>query len=718
MKKFFSLVLSAALLCALGAPAGAAVSADTRLTSLTEKVKTTLGLDTSRYDKFHGELEENLVTPVWQLQWSGTAGELNITATEEGKILSYYRYQSDGNEDSILPTNPRKGLGASIPKLSRVDAQKTAQAFVNKVLSPGVESAKFQEEDRSSLSVSSYSFYGKVLEHGLTSPFSFYISVGVGDNAVTSFSIQGEPQKYLGGLPSPTPGADKVKAGTDLKSTQELYLEYVLDNDGKAAVLRYLPGYGSEYYVDAQTGKLVDLTGLGQKLENERSGFGDSANPQAAPDEKTLTATEMEGISKLEGVLSSEALDAAARKITALGLGKYALANTGYHLTGEGDEVIATLQYAYKAADGIYRRVVSLNAKTGVLSGVYSSRPWSENEKTGITSAQSQVKAEAFLKNQVPAQFAKTALYTRTGRAVSTGEVVRSFQYAQQQNGYFFPASSLSVEIDGTDGSVSHYSNSFMQDVTFQDSTGIVSMDAARSAWFDTYTVTLCYLAVPEKLDLGEPKWKPLIEMGQSYLYTQKLAYYLQREGWYLGIDAKTGAPVGDKQPSNSTVTYNDLSGHWVRAQAMTLAEYGVGWLGGSLLPAKELTQRDVLALLVSTSGYYYDGSEDSAEQLYQWAYGMGLIKKADRNDHAAVSRAALTKLLLDSAGYGNIAGLEGIFKVGFADQAGISAQYYGYAAVAQALGVAKGDKAGNFAPLRTATRAEAVSMLYQLMSK
>ena len=89
MKKLLSLALTAALLCSLGAPAAAAEAADTRLSTLTEKVKTTLGLDTSAYDKFQGDLEENLITPVWRLQWSSDGRELNVTSTEDGRILSY-----------------------------------------------------------------------------------------------------------------------------------------------------------------------------------------------------------------------------------------------------------------------------------------------------------------------------------------------------------------------------------------------------------------------------------------------------------------------------------------------------------------------------------------------------------------------------------------------------------------------------------------------------
>ena len=52
-------------------------------------------------------------------------------------------------------------------------------------------------------------------------------------------------------------------------------------------------------------------------------------------------------------------------------------------------------------------------------------------------------------------------------------------------------------------------------------------------------------MAVPEKLDLSNPDYGPLAEMGFSYLSTLKLGYTLVSGGDpVLGIDAKTGAPV------------------------------------------------------------------------------------------------------------------------------------------------------------------------------
>ena len=80
------------------------------------------------------------------------------------------------------------------------------------------------------------------------------------------------------------------------------------------------------------------------------------------------------------------------------------------------------------------------------------------------------------------------------------------------------------------------------------------------------------------------------------------------------------------------------------------------------------------------------------------------------------LTRGETVKLLLDSAGYGPIARFQGIYRCSYADEASIPAAYYGYAALAQGLGVIQGD-GGAFAAGRTATRAEAAAMIYNLLS-
>ena len=151
------------------------------------------------------------------------------------------------------------------------------------------------------------------------------------------------------------------------------------------------------------------------------------------------------------------------------------------------------------------------------------------------------------------------------------------------------------------------------------------------------------------------------------------------------------------------------------------LARYGIGSAGDSFAPTQALTQRDLVALLVSTRGYRVDpGALDDAgaDDLYRTAYGMGLLTRAEREDGRPLTRLETAKLLLDAGGYGPAARLQGIYHTAFSDQADIPDGLLGYAALAQGLGMVRGDGSGRLNPNRTATRGEAAVMLYAFMGR
>ena len=141
MKRLLSLVLTLALLGALALPAAAEEDSDARLhyslaatllgerPPVTLRVKETLGIDTQVYDQFYGDLTENELAPAWYLSWSGAAGSLEVTATEDGKILRYDRYDED-------VSNRRDTL--SLPEGDPVQAQAAAQAFLDYAMSGDV----------------------------------------------------------------------------------------------------------------------------------------------------------------------------------------------------------------------------------------------------------------------------------------------------------------------------------------------------------------------------------------------------------------------------------------------------------------------------------------------------------------------------------------------------------------------------------------------------
>ncbi|MDE7244569.1 MAG: hypothetical protein K2O18_11450 [Oscillospiraceae bacterium] len=731
MKKLASLILSAALTLALTAPAAAAAvpssptvpatssapTSDQRLASVTAKVKATLGIG-DEYTEFYGDLSETEISPFWDLNWSADGIHLNVEATETGKILSYYLSETDND--------PYAGIGnfpPTFPAVSRTQARQSAEAFLKKVLqSP--ESYRLSEQNTGMLDTATHRFSGEIRLNGLSSPMTFSLTVRASDGKIIRFYRDSLERNVLGDVPSAKSNTSAASAGALLKKTMDLRLEYVLEDEDKA-VLRYLPEPGDEYYVDAQSGQLVNLTGLYEKLgeEGDKGGAvfnGTAAMPEAAADTAAsgLSQAEQAGVAKLEGVLSKEELDEKLQQYTALGLKKYTLASASYTLDKKTDDVTARLIYTRKDGGGTWRRTVTCDGRTGELQSVSSSAPYEENRKTSVSVEDARKKAEAFLTEFWGDEFAATELYGSD--ASSKWNSAHSFTYAQKENGYFFPENSLRVSIDVTDGTVSGLRRSWTDGVSFDSPEGILDKSAALDAWFSHYDMPLAYSYVPVKLDPGMDGAKPLMDMGYSYFYQLKLSYAVkenENRRYASGVDAKTGEVVYMEMVQlNGEITYSDIGDHWAKPQIEALARYGIGWYGGECRPREELTQFDYITLLLSTDGYRYIPGESEADSVYNRAYQMGILTRGERDSEKILTRGEAIQMLLGSAGYGNIAKMQGIFTCSFPDRAEIPANMLGWAALAQGLGVVSADS--DFAAGRSATRAEAVVMLYNFMSQ
>ena len=721
-KRVLSALLAPMLLFAMAAPGMAAEGGDSarRLATVTERVKSTLGLDTQRYKNFSGQLTEGELDPTWRLSWSGEDGSLEITAAESGKILSYYLYSDDENRDDAP---------LSLPKRDPARAKAAAAAFLGKVLD-SYESVDLEDAADQSVSLrqTRYYFRGTVKLNGCPSPLSFSLAVRSSDYAVAQFRRDSMESGYLGSLPAADFRTSQSQAEPLLRSTLSMRLEYVLEDEGNRAVLRYLPNSIHNFYVDDASGTLVDLTELYEGLgESDRKG-SESMAPETGADASAggngLTQAERLGADKLKGTLSKEALDQKARAVTQLGLDSYTLASASYReeeLEPDAPAIIAQLSYAKRVEDGTFRRIVTLDAKTGGLLRVYSSRPQAPDEENKVSEDAARKTAEAFLSAQQKSRFAQCAAYAGDlGDQRENGRYgAWRFQYARQEQGYFFPHDQFTVEIDAADGSVSSYAQSWSKNVRFDSARGIISEEQAFGAYYKMFRLVKGYVAVPQKLDLSDPEHAPLAEMGYRALNSLKLGWQLSAtERSALGIDAKTGQPVLREESSGGTLTYSDLEGSQAKQAVEALAEYGIGYAGGRFRPEKQLTQLDLAALLASTQGLVIDPdnlAEGDADRVYRAVYGMGALRREDRNDGKVLSRLDVIRCLLDAGGYGPAARLQGIYRTDFSDAGDIPDGLLGYAALAQALKLADG---GRLNPGQSAARADAALMLFAFMER
>ena len=713
-KRLLSLALALGLTLTLAIPAAAAESADAALSRVTQTVKDTLDLDTEEYDEFYGNRYEDGFTALWSLHWSGADGSLSMEALDDGTIVSYRLNQEEPVNTGSFPAFPQGDMDA---------AARTAGDFLEKVLAAGESVTLEEPRGMENLGGDSYRFSGAIHLNGLPSPLTYAITVRASDNQVTSFRRDVRANTFLGDVPAVTQDARRGEAAEEaLRGTLAVKLEYVLGEDGASAVLRYLPEETDTYYVDASTGELLNLTELmasmGASLGGSSGAESDSATGDAG--DNGLSQAEQEGIAKLEGVLSSQTLDSRLRAQSVYGLGAYALASASYQRIeateeGEEDQILCTLSYVQSGED-YHARTITVDARTGAVESVYSHAPsLEEGETPGLTEEQARGRAEDFLEGFCAARWPDLALYD-SQNDTENRRPYYTFTYVQHVNGIPYPGNAYTVAIDSTDGSVYRLGYQYDDTVTFASPEGIVDEARALAAWADTYETVLAYRLVPRALDSGNALEARLLELGMTHFFALRGAYALEREETCLGIDAATGEPVW-VEAYDSTLAYTDVEGAWVQADVEKLAAYGIGYDGGVFRHRKNLTQWDLVALLASLEGYRIDpenADKWTVDAAYSTAYRMGAIRRGERDEDRAVTRGELVKCLLNCAGYGPAASLQGIYTCSYSDASSISEADLGYAAIAQALGMV-GDR---YDGSRTATRGELAAMLCRLLER
>jgi hypothetical protein len=718
-KKLLSLTLSILLALSLCAPAFAE-DTDQVLSRVTQAVKKTLSI--GDFDNFSGTPTDLGPVRYWALNWTNDDGtSINVTATDTGKIMEYSADET---------TYDYSGEGSYVPRLSKVNtatAKTTAQSFLNRVLT-GTEKGEMIYDTNTTSPGSDYYYSARILLNGVPSSDNAQVRVSTATGAVTYYQRDDAYSVHINDVPSATPAVTAATASEALLKATSLSLQYVSGDDG-TAVLRYVPTINANLYVDAQTGKVMDLSDAWDKVDYSGNYAGKGSGGSASDAESSsLSPAEQSAIAAMVGVRSKESLDAAIRQISALGLSRYKLSSVTYSLDEETKDVSCEMVYArplaYSELTGVNRadysegqyqqsKILTVNAKTGALLEGWSYCP--ECMKDGTTSRSTmQPKAESFLKYWQPDLAGQTALVDGEGGY---------FSFARKVNGYLFSDDSIDVEIDPTDGSVEGFHCCWEKDLKFESTDGVISQSAAQSALDAVLKTELCYINYPVSVNTSIPIWSTYESYCGSVAYRYILGYtYAQGQDDIQGVDAKSGKVIRSTDASTAA-DYTDLSGSYAKKQIEELAANGVRFSASEeFQPTAKLTQQDLLVLLLNSCGWGYDAEDldDTSIQsdLYESAWSVGFLPRGQKNPTAAVTRLGLIKMIISASPYGKAAKLSKIFKTSFSDASQIPTADLGYAAVAEGLGLVRGNAKHQLLPGRTATRQDAAAILYNYMNR
>ena len=713
---------------------------DSELTEIALIVKNTLDISDD-FSNFSSSVDDYSISKLWTLNWSNSDSSIRVTADHNGKIYSYYA--TAGSYDY----RERGRFEPVFTKDNIIASQNIAKDFLNKVLDEN-ESIIFDnslETPKYETNLPSYYYLSGIIQiNGLNSPFRFSISVDTSSLSVTSFYRDRFNNSYVNYIPSNIPKATREDAKSLLSTTYSFKIEYALaDDNSKLAKLYYFPSSNGNYFVDAQTGKLVDKNSLYPSGSDDDVGLLTDAVEAPAEEankatySRGLTEVELKNISKLHDVLDKNQLDILIKDIPELGISDYNLSTLYYSTNPDSDEVFCNLVYTsssdYKAL-GIakkdlektnknftIRKYLNVNAKTGELISFYTQYPYisSDNTLTETTYYTDKEYYMDFLSKYHNELFSQTKLYNSTDYTNSKAKRT-SLVYSQNVNDYFFAPNSLRISYNNNTGFVDSYSETWDRSVIFEDSTNLLSQEKCEQLFYDGCLVELSYITIPTAITENRELYVDYY--GYTYLNKLCLAYTLKNNKNIYRIDAKSGELISNDYNSQKTIfNYSDIDDCYAKERIIKLCEHGIGFEANKLNPYKTLTQLDALVLFCNAAGYSFDVSNmstDELDRLYTIAFSYNFITREEKHPLQYITRQELIKMLISASKYSNITNLKNIFKCDFKDANSISDSCLPHVCVAYSLGLIVGDLDFNFNPNNFATRLDACNILYNYIDK
>jgi hypothetical protein len=646
----------------------------------------------------------------WYLDWTSKdrlEGYLSIRVDDKGDILSYNFYKPYDYDSA------RK-----FPKVSRQEARDIAEAFINR-MKPGLVSVLKPVEDSGPLPLGRiHSFNYIRLENGIPYPFD---TITVDVNSQT-----GEVESYYcnwsGDASFPQPegviSLEEAKQAYREKLGLKLIYEYSYRDEESRVYAVYVPVYGSNYAIDALTGKSIRVSPYYGVYPLR--GAQTAAKEMTVKDEGVLTPEEQKAVEEMASLVSREKAESIARDIKELEVSKHYKLASSYLQKDLNVKDSYTWELSFesdaKDSDRPSSIWVRISAKDGGLVGYSRYIPIEGQREGKYTEEKARAAVEKFLNSVCAKRFKdmefdptyEESFYPLEGDKKPTSY---SFRYIRKMNGVQFPANYIHVAFDAVNGKVTGFNLNWYE-LEFPSVEGVIEMDSIYEKMFNDVGLELQYTGVypadgREMAAFGE---KPDIKLVYS-VKQDKPAIFDAFSGEILD---GSGKPFVERKVAE----YNDIDGHYAENQIAALAEYGISLPGEAFRPDEKIVQKDFLRLLVKAMGYYgaYDDDE-SLDDMYNQLIGRKVITREEKNPEAAVTREDAVKFVIRSLGFQEVADIKGIFVTGFKDQGSISPELVGYVAIAKGLGIV-GGSGGYFNPRASLTRAEAAVMLYNYLTR
>ncbi len=635
--------------------------------------------DTKNFNEFNSRINNSNGHTVYYFEWSNNSGEtytsLNITATESGIITSYH-YYSSAYETSVSP---------SINSISYDEAIIAADEFLTK-LNPAI-AKEFKLEKMSqteNLFDNQFRFRVKRYINGLpVARNEGYISLDKNAKTLLSFNITYDENIKFQDISDiiskeQAISAYKTKLGLCLK-----YFNYY-DKKEKTVYPAYIPSEDSNTYINALSGDKITLEyneyyfGSAGELTNDKN--------MATMRDESLSAAEKEELSAIGGLLSESELERIIKSNKYLPFDN-SLKKTAYSLSGDyySDNYYASFEFEGEGKEYSYS-YYTLNAKTGEITNYRSGKELPNDSKAKITESASNKLIDETVKGLSGNKFSEYKPDEAEGF---------SKRYTRYVNG--IPTEDyITASVNEFTGKPERYSISYSE-IEFPDIKDVISPDNAADTLFSQ------------------------IEYLPSYVISGNKGYavYMMVSPISVALNPFSGKLItyGNKEyEENGIIAYKDISGHWAEGIINSLSKYGIGFYEENFYPDKAITKKEYIALISSAflSGQpiILKNDEEHTDEISR-AIRNGIILN-DENTEGNLTREESAIYMIRALGIEEYAALSSIFIKPFQDVD----KNNGYIAILSGLNIIKGDSSGNFNPEKELTRAEAMVMIYNYLSR
>ncbi|MFC5471830.1 S-layer homology domain-containing protein [Cohnella suwonensis] len=192
-----------------------------------------------------------------------------------------------------------------------------------------------------------------------------------------------------------------------------------------------------------------------------------------------------------------------------------------------------------------------------------------------------------------------------------------------------------------------------------------------------------------------------------------------------FAVGKEATVPTSDTKP---TINFNDIAGHWSEANINQAVSSGIvnGYLDGTFKPEKTVTRAEFAVMLMNAlkpkseeaALTFNDSAKIGAwaQKAVAQAVQLGIIKGYEDGSFrpdAVITRAEMVAMIAKALGYS--AGEDTV--TGFADDNDIPAWAKASVSYVKQAGIVQGKGSNKFAPSGHATRAEAVTVLLNMLA-